>query len=366
MKAMVLRQPGGVESLVLEHVEDPRPAARDVIIEIEACGVSFHDVLVRQGVVKFGVELPCVLGHEISGRVVEVGQDVRQMKVGDRVATVQRYHVCGQCTFCRTGREQLCVERKFLGDHGMNGGYAEFVAVEEDNVARVPDSVPLAHAAMAASAIGSPYNGIRDVAQLRMGETVLVTGAGGGLGIHAVQIAKLGGAFVLAQTTSESKADLLRSVGADHVIVHRRGEDFSPQVRKLTEDKGVDLLVDNVGTVLFEPMRRSLALGGRWLMIGQLTGDSVPFNPAQLFIRNQSMLSVMSTTRDQLVQVLALMGRGRIKAVVGGCVALEDAPQAHATVESGRVVGRMLISPKAQVVAACSNSDRLFAMRSNP
>lgn len=354
MKAMVLRQPGGPESLRLEEIRDPAPAARDVIIEVEACGVSFHDVLVRQGVIRFGVQLPCVLGHEIAGRVVEAGADVRHVKVGDRVATVQRYHVCGQCGFCRTGREPLCAERKFLGDHGMNGGYAEFVAIEEDNVARVPETVPLAHAAMAASAIGSPYNGIRDVAQLRVGETVLVTGAGGGLGIHAVQIAKLAGARVLAQTTSPSKASLLRGVGADHVIVHRRGEDFSPQVRDLTAGRGVDLLVDNVGTVLFEPMRKSLALGGRWLIVGQLTGDTVPFNPAQLFIRNQSMLSVMSTTREQLVQVLALMGRGVLTAIVGGCLPLQDAGQAHAAVEGGRVTGRMLVSPKAEVVAACA------------
>jgi D-arabinose 1-dehydrogenase-like Zn-dependent alcohol dehydrogenase len=361
MKAVVLREPGNVNVLVSERVDDPRPAARDLIVEVEACGVSFHDVLVRQGVVKFGVELPCVLGHEISGRVVEVGKDVRHARVGDRVATVQRYHVCGQCGFCRTGREPLCAERKFLGDCGMNGGYAEYVAVEEDNVARVPDGVTLAHAAMAASAIGSPYNGIRDVAQLRMGESVLVTGAGGGLGIHSVQIAKLGGAIVLAQTTSASKADLLRRAGADHVVVHRRGEDFSSEVRALTEGRGVDLVVDNVGTPLFEPTRKSLAVGGRWLMIGQLSGEPVPFNPAQLFIRNQSMLSVMSTTREQLTQVLVLMGRGRLEAVVGGCVALEQAAQAHLAVESGQIVGRMLISPKAEVVAQCAAGSGLSA-----
>lgn len=359
MRAVVLRQPGSVDALALEQVKDPSPAARDVVIEVEACGVSFHDILVRQGVVKFGVELPCVLGHEISGQIVEVGKDVRHMRVGDRVATVQRYHVCGQCAFCRTGRESLCAERKFLGDCGMNGGYAEYVVVEEDNVARVPDGVTLAHAAMAASAIGSPYNGIRDVAQLRMGESVLVTGAGGGLGIHAVQIAKLGGAVVMAQTTSAAKADVLRRAGADHVVVHQRGEDFSPRVRELTGGRGVDVVVDNVGTPLFEPTRKCLALGGRWLLIGQLSGETVPFNPAQLFIRNQSMLSVTSTTREQLVQVLALMARNRIQAVVGGCVALEEAAQAHATVESGRIVGRMLISSKAQVVAQCSAGNRL-------
>lgn len=366
MKAIVLRQPGDIESLVLEEVPAPEVGPRDVVIEVEACGVSFHDVLVRQGVVKFGVELPCVLGHEISGCVVEIGSDVRNFKIGDRVATVQRYHVCGQCAFCRTGHEQLCDERKFLGDSGMRGGYAEFVAVEEDNVAHVPDSVPLAPAAMAASAIGSPYNGIRDVVQLRMGETVLVTGAGGGLGVHAVQLAKLGGAQVIAQTTSPSKVDLLRRLGADHVVVHKRGEDFSAQVRDLTNGKGVDVIVDNVGTLLFEPMRKCLAISGRWLLIGQLTGESVQFNPAQMFIRNQSMVSTMSTTREQLVQVLTLMGRGHIQPVVGGCFALEQAGQAHALVEGGSVVGRLLISPKSHVVDKYREPERLTVKRNYP
>jgi D-arabinose 1-dehydrogenase-like Zn-dependent alcohol dehydrogenase len=345
MKAMVVRQPGGIDAMRLESIPDPVAGARDVIIKVEACGVCFHDVLTRAGTLKAGVKMPCVLGHEISGTVAEVGGEVTRFKPGNRVATAQRYYICGACRLCRSGRETLCPERRFLGDWGLVGGYGEYVAVGDDNVALVPEGVSLADASIAACAIGTILNGVRDVGKLRMGESALVTGAGGGLGLHAVQLARLAGAYVIAQTTSPDKADLIREMGAHHVVVHARGEDFSPQVKRLTGGRGVDVLVDNVGTPLFEPMRRSLGIAGRWILIGQLTGQFVPFNPAQLFLKNQSMLSVTSTSRNQLEDVLALLQRGQVKAMVTRSLAIEEAGEAHTLMEAGRVTGRIVLRP---------------------
>jgi len=162
-----------------------------------------------------------------------------------------------------------------------------------------------------------------------------------------VQLARLAGALVIAQTTSASKADLIREMGAHHVVVHERGADFSPEVKRLTGGRGVDVLIDNVGTVLFEPMRRSLGVAGRWILIGQLTGDFIPFNPAQLFLKNQSMLPVTSVSRNQLEDVLALMGRKQVKAVVTQSLPLEEAAKAHTLVESGRAAGRVVLRPHA-------------------
>ena len=345
MKALVVRQPGGVEAMRLETLPDPKPAPREVVIEVEACGVCFHDILTRNGTLKAGVKMPCVLGHEISGTVIEAGAEVRRFKPGDRVATAQRYYICGACRFCRSGRETLCAERKFLGDYGLVGGYGEYVAVGEDNVAAVPDNVDLAAASIASCAIGTCLNGVRDVGRVQVGESALVTGAGGGLGLHAVQIARRAGALVIAQTTSPEKAELIREMGAQHVVVHARGEDFSPEVKRLTGGRGVDVLIDNVGTPLFEPMRRSLGVSGRWILIGQLTGEFIPFNPAQLFLKNQSMLSVTSTSRNQLEDVLALMGRGEVRAMVTRTLPLEEAAEAHRLVEAGRAAGRLVLTP---------------------
>src|ERR1044072_3036876 len=202
MKAMVVRAPGGTDVLKIETIADPTPGPKDVVIKIGACGVCFHDIVTRNGTLKYGVQMPVILGHEISGTVVDVGRDVRGFKTGDKVATVQRYHICGSCRHCRTGKETLCPDRKFTGDAGMVGGYAEYIAVEDDNVSLVPDGVALQDASIVACAIGTILNAMREVGKLSAGESALVTGAGGGLGMHAVQLARLPRGFVLAHTPS--------------------------------------------------------------------------------------------------------------------------------------------------------------------
>ena len=156
------------------------------------------------------------------------------------------------------------------------------------------------------------------------------------------------GAQVIAQTSSQSKAALLAQVGAHEVLVTTRSEDFSERVLALTEGGGVDVLIDNVGTPLFNAMRRSLAINGRWILVGQVTGDFVPFNPAQLFLRNQSMLSVHSTTRAQLVDTLKLIARGDIRPVIAGVHDLEEIGEVHRRMEQGSVAGRIVVRPAAK------------------
>jgi D-arabinose 1-dehydrogenase-like Zn-dependent alcohol dehydrogenase len=345
MKALVVRAPGDTGVLKMETVPDPTPGPKDVVIKIDACGVCFHDIVTRNGTLKYGVQMPCILGHEISGTVVDVGRDVRNFKKNDRVATVQRYHICGSCRHCRMGRETLCSERKFTGDWGLVGGYAQYVAIEDDNVALVPEGVDLQEASIVACAVGTILNAIREIGKLSAGETALVTGAGGGLGMHAVQLARLAGAFVIAQTTSPEKADQIRALGAHAVIVHARGEDFSGAVKKVTGGQGVDVAIDNVGSQLFDSVRRSMGTAGRWILIGQLTGQFVPFNPAQLFLKNVSMLSATSTTRRQLEDCLALVARGAVKPIVSLALPLEEAAKAHDLVEAGKAAGRIVLRP---------------------
>jgi len=272
---------------------------------------------------------------------------VRDLAIGQRVATTQRGHICGLCRHCTGGREPLCAEAVFLGDAGLNGGYAEYVVLDAGMVVPVPEGVAPDAAAIAACAIGTMFHAVREMGQVRPGDTVLVTGAGGGLGMHGVQLARLAGARVLAQTTSPAKAAVLREAGADEVVLHRRGEDFSGAVKELTAGEGVDVVIDNVGTPLFQPTRRSIAKAGRWVLVGQLTGDFVPFNPAQLFLRGISLLSATSTTRAELRQVLELLARGAIRAVLDRALPLGAAAEAHLLVEAGRAAGRVTLRPAA-------------------
>lgn len=345
MKAIVIRAPGDASVLQIEDVAVPIARDGEAIIAVESCGVCFHEIVVRNGTLKAGVELPLIPGHEVAGKIVSLSGDAQGFVVGDRVATTQRSHICGHCSWCRSAREPLCDDALFMGDRGLNGGYAEFVCVGIDNLVHIPEGVTMEHASIAACAIGTVLHAVRDVGEARAADTVLVTGAGGGLGVHAVQLARLSGARVIAQTTSPAKVDLLAEAGAHDVIVSARGSDFSLDARRLTDGRGVDCVIDTVGTPLFSPTRKSLAKAGRWVLVGQLTGDFVPFNPAQLFLRNISMLSATSTTRQGLAETLALIAQGAIRPSIHDVLPLADARSAHRMLETGSVSGRLVLRP---------------------
>ena len=345
MRAVVVDAPGAPEALQLRDVPIPPMRATDVLIRVEACGVCFHDVVTRNGVMRRGIKMPVIPGHEVAGIVEQVGPRVTAFKPGDRVTTTQRRHICGHCGYCRSARETSCEEREFLGDIGLNGGYAEYVAVQEENVVHVPHGVSLDQAAITACAIGTELNAVRDVGHVQPGDKVLVTGAGGGLGIHGIQLARLAGAYVVAVTSSDDKAKIIAEHGAHAVLRVKRGEDFSAAVKEATDGKGVDVAIDNVGSPTFEATRRSLAMGARWIFVGQVTGEFVKLNPAQLFMRDISIKSAKSTSRKQLSDSLELVQRGQVKPVITGELPLSKAAEAHRAVESGQSTGRILLKP---------------------
>lgn len=343
MRAIVVETTGPPEVLKSRVVPDPVPNGKECLVRVRACGVTAHDVVTRSGVLRRGVVLPVICGHEISGVVEAVGPDVHEWRPGDEVVSTQRRRVCGRCKWCRTGRETHCPDQEFLGDVGLNGGYAEFVLVEEDNLALKPRNLPHAQACIVASAVGTELNALRDVARVQVGETVLVTGAGGGLGIHGVQVARACGARVLAVTTSKEKVQVLEGFGAE-VVLAQRGRDFSPLILAATDGEGVDVAVDNVGTAVFTDVRRSMARGGRWVLVGQLSNDFVNFNPAQLFLRGIHLMSALSTSREQLQASLSLIERGLVQPVVTDVLPISKIAEAHTRVESGSSAGRIVVT----------------------
>src|ERR1700731_3688356 len=252
MRAVVVERTGPPTVLRVTEVAAREPGPREIRIAVAACGVCFHDVVVRNGTFRRGVEMPVILGHEVAGTIESLGSEVRDFSRGDLVATTIHSHVCGHCRGCRGGHENSCPEGVFLGDAGLNGGYAELVCVDADAALKVPAGVPAEEASIVACTIGTELNAVRDVGRIRLGERVLVTGAGGGLGQHGVQLSRLAGAFTIAGTTTAAKAARIRAAGADEVVVVERGEDFSGQVRHLTGGRGVDATIDNVGSQMFE------------------------------------------------------------------------------------------------------------------
>jgi acryloyl-coenzyme A reductase len=346
VRAVVIRAPGSADALRLETLPDPTPRRGQIVVRVAQCGVCFHDVVVRNGTLKAGIAMPLILGHEVAGTVVATGPEVRDFSAGDRVATTQRAHVCGRCRYCRGGREPLCAESVFLGDTELNGGYAEYVAIDADAVVPIPEGVGFRDASIASCAIGTAYHAVA-VGQASPADTILITGASGGVGLHAVQIARAVGATVIATSTSPERATILREAGAHQVVLHARGEDFSGLIRDLTGGDGVEVAIDTVGTPVFQAVRRSLARGGRWVMVGQLTGDFVAFNPAQLFLKGISMLSATSVTREELRRCLRLLARGTIRAMLDESLPLSAAAEAHRRLEAGATSGRLTLVPGA-------------------
>jgi acryloyl-coenzyme A reductase len=320
----------------------PEPRHGELLVRVRASGVCYHDILCREGVMRRGIEFPRILGHEPAGEVVECGLGVTDFRVGDRVAGTQRRSVCGRCRFCRTGHETHCPDQQCLS-HEVDGSYAEYIVIGADNVVRLPDTISYVEGSLLACAVGTLLNGIRDVAKVQPGEYVLVTGAGGGLGVHTLQLAKAFGARVVAITTSPGKADRLATFGADHTVVARDGR-FAEDVRALTHGSGVDVAIDNVGGMVFHEVRQSMARRGRYVMVGELSGDHISLNLAQLFLRGIDLLSVTSTARWQLQDTVDLVEQGKVQPVVSQTFPLDDVASAHQALEDRRSFGRVVLT----------------------
>lgn len=342
MLAMVIRKPGEADALQPEEWEVPRPGPGEVLVRTAACGVCYHDVVIRNGTMKKGIPFPIVIGHEPSGIVEEVGAGVTSVAPGDRVAATQWTNNCGLCRFCRNSREALCWRRKWYG-HEVHGAYAEYFLTQEASVVKLPPDVSLEEASMFSCAIGTAWHAVRDEGKVQPGENVLVTGAGGGLGVHTVQIAKWCGGRVIAVTGSEEKAQRIADLGADDVVVSRG--DFSDEVKRLTGGEGVDVVVDNVGAPVFEPAWKSMGRGGRFVLVGELTGSLIQISTARIFLKGVDIISTTSTSRIGLEQVIEAVRRGHIKPVVTGTYSLKEAARVHRMLEERQTFGRVLLVP---------------------
>lgn len=343
MRAVVLERFGDPDVLALREVERPRPGPGQALVRVEACGVCYHDLLTRAGVIRHGMRLPVIPGHEIAGVVEELGPGVEGLAPGDRVCTVQ-LAACGGCAFCLRGEDHLCAGQRMFG-HGLDGGYAEYVVAPARALVRVPPEIPLEQAATLGCGVGTSFRAIRTTAAVRAGETVVVTGAGGGTGLHSVQVARLVGARVIAVTTSPAKVERIREAGADEVVVAPDGQ-FHEQVRALTGG-GADAVVDHVGTPVWASTIRSVRNGGRICFIGQVTGDAVPFNPGLIILRQVALLGSKGCTVADLRDLVELVRLGRIRPVVDRVLPLEAAAEAHRLMADRRAAGRLVLVPGA-------------------
>jgi propanol-preferring alcohol dehydrogenase len=347
MKAMVLRELGA--PLRLETVPVPKIGPSDVLLRVRAMGVGLT-VVIMTAVPGRVTSFPRIPGHEVAGEIAEVGSEVGHVKIGDRV-TCHFYLTCGTCRFCRSGRETLCTA--FRGYVGMacDGAYAEYMAIPAENVTPIPPGVSDLDAAIAADAICTPYHACRAEARIGPGDSVLIVGAGGGVGIHGVQMAKLCGGWVLAADITDDKLAAAKECGADALIDVRRG-DLAGQVQKLTDGRGVDAAIDFVASrETLEGSLASLARAGRLVIIGSRpravfgVDSSFTVDPTRML---HSMLEIHGSryvTLAEIQQTLELLRQGRIRAIVSRTFPLEEAEEAHELLRKNALVGRAALLP---------------------
>ena len=339
MRATVLSRFGDPSVFVCEDVTRPEPRADQFLVRVHACGICGHDVLTRQGAFPH-TRLPAVIGHEIAGVVEMVGSLVTRFRPGDRVALNQRQS-CGVCQPCRDGRSNVCREGYGFYGEDLSGGYGDYVVASERNAVHLPEGIDFVTGAVLSCAIGTGFHALGR-ARLKPGDPVLVTGAGGGVGLHTVQLAREFGYRVLALTGSKHKVDQIRAAGADAVIVSS-DLPFHKAVKEETDGQGVAAVIEITGTPTFASSVRSLRPGGRLVVVGNVQPGAVPFNPTLGILKEIELVGSSHATLDDLVRVTELVASGRLRPYIAAVFDVENAGQGHAAMENRGTVGRVVL-----------------------
>jgi NADPH:quinone reductase len=322
MKAVLCKELGLPEKLVVENVPSPKPGKGEVLVSVKACGVNFPDTLIIQGKYQFKPELPFSPGGEVAGVVKEVGAGVTSPKPGDRVIAFNTW-----------------------------GGFAEEIVVEAVRTVRMPDHMDFVPASAFVLTYGTSYHALKDRAQLKAGETMLVLGASGGVGIAAIQLGKAMGARVIAAASSDQKLAVCKESGADELINYGQ-DDLRAKIKAITAGKGVDVVYDPVGGPYSEPALRDMAWNGRFLVVGFAAGEipKVPLNLALLkgcsivgvfcgaFTRNESEKNLRNNE-----DLMRLYLEGKVKPHIHATYPLERAAEALNEVMYKRVSGKVVL-----------------------
>jgi NADPH2:quinone reductase len=323
MQAWLCENPVGPEALRWTEVPTPEPRAGEVRVRVRAASLNFPDLLIVRNLYQMKPPLPFVPGAEFSGTVDAVGEGVKHLKVGDRVAAI-----------------------------GVTGGFATHACVSAAQVMPLPPGFDLDDGAAFAFTYGTSHHALMDRGRLQAGETVLVLGAAGGVGTAAVQIAKAAGAKVIAAVSSTDKAELCRSIGADETLVYGPGVDLRAELKTLTEGRGPDVVYDPLGGALAEPVFRSIAWRGRYLVIGFAGGDipALPWNLALL--KGASVVGVFwgefvkrepKAYAAALAQLAGWYAQGKVKPVIDCRLPMQSLMQAYERMQSRQVRGKVLL-----------------------
>ncbi len=342
MKAARIHEHGGPDRIVYEDTGEPAIQPNEVLLRVRACALNHLDLFIRGGLPGLRVPMPHVLGSDIAGEVVQVGELCQRIRPGTRALLAPGLS-CRQCTACVSGRDNECRSYTLFGTV-IDGGNREYIAAPEYAVIPIPDDLAYEPAAAAPLVFLTAWHMLYTRARLQPGEEVLVLSASSGVGSAAVQIAKLFHCRVIATAGGDRKLAKARELGADEVIDHYQ-QDISAEVRRLTARRGVDVVFEHVGAATWQKSCESLAAGGRLVTCGATTGFDAKVDLRFLFSRRQTLMGSYMGTLGELHQVLKLVFRKQLRPVIDRSFPLSETAAAHRYLENKEQFGKVLVIP---------------------
>ncbi|WP_042684384.1 zinc-binding dehydrogenase [Candidatus Nitrosotenuis chungbukensis] len=340
--------------LKVKEIDDPKPKPNEVVFKVKAAALNYNDIWGMRGQ-PVAVPLPHVSGSDAAGDVIAVGEEVTNIKVGDRVASHSNMS-CRVCKACTDGREFDCTKRTIWGfQTGPTwGAFSEITHLPEVNVVKIPDGVSYDDAAAASMTLLTSWHMLVGRAKIKPGQTVLIMGGGSGVGSFGIQIAKLYGCTVIA-TASGDKLDKCLQLGADFAVDHRK-EDWNKEVFKISKEiakstggvPGIDVSFDHIGQTHWNQQLTLLKYGATLVSCGATTGYDAKTDLRHIFFKGTNILGSTQGTRAELEDGFYWMGKGKIKAVVDSVYSFENAAEAHTKMLTGKgLFGKILMKPEA-------------------
>ncbi len=344
MRAVVLTASGGLEHLKVSDVPDaPAPQKGEVRVAVRAAALNHLDLFVAEGLPGTAERFPHIVGADGAGVIESVGPGVTAAQPGDKVmlnSGVSDY----SCEFCRAGEHSLCVNYRILGEH-LPGTAAELVTVPAHNVSRIPAVSPAltwAEAAAFSLVTLTAWRMLVTRAQLKAGETALVWGIGGGVSLTAMRIAKLLGARVIVTSSDDAKLAVAQQLGADVTLNHRT-QKVALEVRALTNKRGVDVVVENVGAATWDDSLRCLRRGGRLVTCGATSGPQVGIDLRRVFWHHWSILGSTMGNAAEYAEIVRRLGKGELRPIVDRVFPLAEARQAFERLAKGEQLGKVVV-----------------------
>lgn len=340
MKAVRIHKHGDADVLKYEEVPTPSITSNQVLVKVHAAAMNHLDIWVRKGIP--GVPLPCILGSDGAGEVIETGADIQSFYVGDRIM-IQPLTYCGQCKYCLAGRENYCSSWGILGEN-QNGTQCEYIALSESQVRHIPDHLNYVKASAFSLVAQTAYAMLVRRAAVQSGETVFIWGGTSGVGSMGIQIAKVFGCNVFTAAGSDHKAALANNLGADHVVDYTK-DDVSKWVMDLTNGEGVDVVMEHVGAATWKTSLAILGKGGRIVTCGATTGPKVSVDLRHLFYKQQSILGSTMGDMSSYDEALELLNKKLIRPVVDRTFPLKNIKDAHLYLENNEQIGKVILIP---------------------